>query len=166
MAEEETEKTEEKSGGSPILLIALVGIVALALGAGATYFLVGGGQESSAEEAAQAEKAQPEAAPVPFSERVVALEPFVVNIESDPYPRFLKVRVELEVEKPEHKAILDERLAQVRDALIVLITSKRISDVTDFEGKALLKQEILDRVNGLLDEPFVRSVLFTEFVIQ
>ncbi len=166
MAEEETEKTEEKSGGSPILLIALVGIAALALGAGATYFLVGGSQESSAEEAAQAEESEPEAAPVPFSERVVALEPFVVNIEADPYPRFLKVRVELEVEKPEQEAILDERLAQIRDALIVLITSKRISDVTDFEGKALLKQEILDRVNGLLEEPFVRSVLFTEFVIQ
>jgi len=34
------------------------------------------------------------------------------------------------------------------------------------KGKALLKEDILERVNDVLDTGSVRSVLFTEFVVQ
>jgi flagellar basal body-associated protein FliL len=54
----------------------------------------------------------------------------------------------------------------VRDAMIVLLSSKQLSDITDFEGKALLKEDILERLNDLLDTGSVQSVLFTEFVVQ
>jgi flagellar FliL protein len=57
-------------------------------------------------------------------------------------------------------------LPQVRDALIVLLSSRQLSDVTDFEGKALLKEDMLERVNDLLATGNVRSVLFTDFVVQ
>lgn len=164
MAESEEQEAKPAGGGKPLVWMALVGVVALLAGAGGTYFAVGG--EDRGSEGAEASEAQAEPAPVPFSERVVPLEPFVVNVTGDEYPRFLKVTVKLEVEEPSQKQIVEDRMAQIRDSLIVLITSKRLSDVSDFEGKALLKQEILDRVNGLFDEPFVKSVLFTEFVVQ
>jgi flagellar basal body-associated protein FliL len=48
----------------------------------------------------------------------------------------------------------------------VLLSSKQLSDITDFEGKALLKEDILERVNDLLETGDVKSVLFTEFVVQ
>lgn len=168
MAEESEEKTEEQGkGGASVLTIALVGVVALLAGAGATYFLVGGAAEPGTVGEAEGEAADStQEAEVPFSERLVSLDPFVVNVSSNPYPRYVKVKMELEVDEPEQKQRIEDRMAQVRDSLIVLITSKRLDDVSDFEGKALLKEEIVDRLNGLAPEPLVRSVLFTEFVIQ
>lgn len=101
-----------------------------------------------------------------FKERLYGLDPFVVNVTGDGYNRFLKLRVELETNDVKLKEEIDARLPQVRDALIVLLSSKQLSDITDFEGKALLKEDILERVNDLLETGNVRSVLFTEFVVQ
>jgi len=89
-----------------------------------------------------------------------------VNVTGDGYNRFLKLRVELETSDAMMREELDARLPQVRDALIVLLSSKQLSDITDFEGKALLKEDILERVNDLLETGSVRSILFTEFVVQ
>ena len=61
---------------------------------------------------------------------------------------------------------IEARVAQVRDTTILLLSSKRLSDITDFEGKALLKDDLRERVNALLDQGQVRSVMFTEFVVQ
>ena len=61
---------------------------------------------------------------------------------------------------------MEERVTQVRDSAILLLSSKRLSDVSDFEGKALLKDDLQDRVNSLLEIGRVESVLFTEFVVQ
>jgi flagellar basal body-associated protein FliL len=61
---------------------------------------------------------------------------------------------------------IEARVSQVRDSTILLLSSKRLSDITDFEGKALLKDDLRERVNALLDQGQVRSVMFTEFVVQ
>ena len=68
----------------------------------------------------------------------------------------------------ESKAYLEQTPRSVanRKAVIVLLTSKRLADITNFEGKALLKEELVDRMNAVLQQSRVRSVLFTEFVIQ
>jgi flagellar FliL protein len=89
-----------------------------------------------------------------------------VNVTGEGYSRYLKVKVELEADTPELKTELDARLSQVRDAVIVLLSSKKLTDITDFEGKALLKQDIYERVNDILETGELNSVLFTEFVVQ
>ena len=99
-------------------------------------------------------------------DRVLALDPFVVNITGHDYARYLKVKVELEAESPTVRDELEQRLPQVRDGVIVLLSSRRLADVTDFEGKVLLKEAILERVNGMLESGNVRQVMFTEFVVQ
>ena len=55
---------------------------------------------------------------------------------------------------------------EIRDGILTLVSSKQLADVTGFEGKALLKDDLRDRVNALLDDGEVKSVLFTEFVVQ
>ncbi len=99
-------------------------------------------------------------------ERMLALDPFVVNLFDDDGTRYLKVRVELEAESAALRSELEARLAQVRDGVISVLSARDVADVTSFEGKTLLKQDIQDRVNGLLHGEPVRSVLFTEFVVQ
>lgn len=167
--EKEGAKPEPEGGGRGMALkLAAVAAGALLLGGGGTYAVLrasaaGGAPPPESAEAA-GEAGEPE--PAPFSERLVTLDPFVVNITDEEYPRFLKVKVELEAVDGASTGEIQSRVAQIRDAVIVLLTSKRLADVGDFEGKTLLKEEMVERVNGLFDEPRVRTVLFTEFVIQ
>ncbi len=192
MADEEVEgQAAEEPAGSKKNLIVLAGsaVAALAAGAGITWFLVKPDADRLAELEAQAatvaeEGGAPaaEAAPAPaeggepaegaaavqtdFAERVLPLEPFIVNVSGHDYARYLKVKIELEADSTTSRGELEQRLPQIRDGVIVLLSSKRLADITDFEGKALLKEDILERVNGMLEQGAVRQVMFTEFVVQ
>jgi flagellar FliL protein len=175
-AEVKTEAPDASKGGGKggIMMIAAAALVSLGLGAGGAFFFAGSQAAapahapvvSEAEAAAAAEAANQKQASDSYKERLYALEPLVVNVTGDGYNRFLKLRVELEAGDVELKSEIEARLPQVRDALIVLLSSKQLSDITDFEGKALLKEDILERVNDLLETGDVKSVLFTEFVVQ
>lgn len=161
--------TESKGGGkSGVMMIAAAALVSLGLGAGGAFFFAG--SQAAAPPpvpvVSEAEAANQKQASDSYKERLYALEPLVVNVTGDGYNRFLKLRVELEASDVELKGEIEARLPQVRDALIVLLSSKQLSDITDFEGKALLKEDILERVNDLLETGDVKSVLFTEFVVQ
>ncbi len=101
-----------------------------------------------------------------FADRIVQFEPFVVNVSGESYPRYLKLQVVFEMSSPEAKANLEERMAPVRDLTISLLSSKRLADITDFEGKALLKDDLRQQVDELLGKGSVESVMFTEFVVQ
>ena len=165
----------EKGGGKGgIVMIVAAALVSLGLGAGGAFFFAGSHAApapaapvvSEAEAMASAEAANQKQASDSYKERLFALEPLVVNVTGDGYNRFLKLRVEFEANDVALKSEIEARLPQVRDALIVLLSSKQLSDITDFEGKALLKEDILERVNDLLETGDVKSVLFTEFVVQ
>ena len=173
MAKADKETTEEATapgGGIPWLLIAGAVVLSLAAGAGGAFFLLSGqqsagpvaGEEAAAAAAMELREAEGEG----FKQRLYSLDPFVVNVTGDGYSRYLKVKIELEADKPELKVELDARISQVRDAVIVLLSSKKLSDITDFEGKSLLKQDIYERVNDILETGELKSVLFTEFVVQ
>ncbi len=173
MAKDEKEEQGDEGGGGggiPWMLIIGAVVLSLAAGAGGAAFLLGNQPppapppdlEAQAAAAAELREAEGEG----FKERLYSLEPFVVNVTGDGYSRYLKVKVELEADSPELKTELDARLSQIRDAVIVLLSSKKLSDITDFEGKALLKQDIYERVNDILETGELNSVLFTEFVVQ
>ena len=169
------DKGSSKGGKGGIVMIIVAALISLGLGAGGAFFFASQQQQqspSTPQEAAQAEieaekvAAKQRAVTEDFRQRLYGLDPFVVNVTGDGYNRFLKLRVELETADSDLKEELDARTPQVRDALIVLLSSKQLSDVTDFEGKALLKEDMLDRVNDILVTGEVRSILFTEFVVQ
>lgn len=175
-----------KGGGGKggIVMIVAAALVSLGLGAGGAFFFAGsqkshapaaeahasegeGGEHGGeGEHGAAGEADAQKKASESYKERLYALEPLVVNVTGDGYNRFLKLRIEFEASDVELKTEIEARLPQLRDALIVLLSSKQLSDITDFEGKALLKEDILERVNDLLETGEVKSVLFTEFVVQ
>lgn len=170
MAEEEAnnEKSEEEvaaPAGKPWLLILVAALVAMGLGAGGTFFLLGSKPEP-AEVSAGDEAAEPIEPDLEFKDRVFKLDPFVVNVTGEGYPRYLKMQVAFEMDTPEARLEIESRVAQVRDTTILLLSSKRLTDISDFEGKALLKDDLRERVNSTLKSGRVESVLFTEFVVQ
>lgn len=175
-ASEESADDGAKGGGKGgMVMIIVAALISLGLGAGGAFFFastqvqpaapIPTAEESIALEESMAVAAQKKETEN-FKERLYGLEPLVVNVTGDGYNRFLKLRVELETSDAMMREELDARLPQVRDALIVLLSSKQLSDITDFEGKALLKEDILERVNDLVETGSVRSILFTEFVVQ
>jgi flagellar FliL protein len=123
------------------------------------------GADAEAEAGAEGAGGEHGAAGAPAS-KYLALDPFIVNLVADDYARYLKVRIELEPDKAKTRAEIEGSLPQVRDATIALLSSKQFQDVTSFEGKALLKQDLMERINGMLKKGRVKSVLFTEFVVQ
>ncbi len=63
------------------------------------------------------------------------LEPFIVNIYDGQEIRYLKVKVEFGLASPEAKAELDPRQAPLRDAILVLLTTKTMQDIQDMRGR-------------------------------
>lgn len=190
--EDKPEPVAPASGGGgkkTVILLAATALLSLAIGGGVAYVVVGrqaaevadedapaddGGEAGAdhgdekprkkpAKKGAQPEEEEGEGG---FAARVLSLDPFVVNLRGTEYARYVKVKIELETEAAEAKAGLEGRKAQIRDAIILLLSSKDLEEISEFEGKALLKEEILQRVNDLAEAEIVRSVLFTEFVIQ
>ncbi len=63
---------------------------------------------------------------------------------------------------------LAKRENQLRDVVIRILSAKRSSDVLTIDGKARIKEELVDGLNEALalEEPPVVGILFTEFIIQ
>lgn len=166
MAEEnEPEQAEQKQGKSGLVGIIIGILLGAGLGGGGVFF--GLSQGMAAQSGAEADvESDAEVERAGFDERVLSLDPFVVNVSGEAYPRYVKLQVALEFDTLNAKAECETRIAQVRDLTILLLSSKRLADIDGFEGKALLKDDLRERVNGVLTEGKVESVLFTEFVIQ
>ena len=95
-----------------------------------------------------------------------ALDPFVVNLADEDADRYLKATVQLEFFGGRVPRELNARLPQIRDLLLTLFTSKPFADVRAAQGKAELRDEIVNRVNHALRRDLVKAVYFTEFVVQ
>jgi flagellar FliL protein len=96
---------------------------------------------------------------------ILDLDPFIVNL-ADSEPRFLKVTLKLELDTPVAKTELNERIPQVRDSILMLLSSKEAQTLKPTSGKLQLRDEILQRINSLLANGQARNAYFTEFVVQ
>lgn len=130
----------------------LVAAAALALGAGATWYL------GRAQAAARLER--------PTAGALLPLDPFVANLADDGGKRYLKAALQVELFEARVPAELETGLPQVRDLLLTLLSSKRFAEIATPQGKAQLRGEIVARVNRALGRDLVRAVYFTEFIVQ
>lgn len=95
-----------------------------------------------------------------------AMDPFIVNIYDGQELRYLRVKVEFELATPDAKPEIALRQAQLRDAILVLLTTKTLQDVQDLQGKNQLRDEILASVNKIVPPGKISRVYFTDFVVQ
>lgn len=172
----DVEKKEESSAPAKKgkgLLIAIIAVAILGAGAGA-YFILGGkeGAPAAAEgHGAATEATGHESAPAAHGEQtpkdtIFNLEPFIVNLLDNSGTRYLKLTVNLELTEGASAADLTAQSTQIRDSLIILLSSKSYTDIGTVEGKYLMRDEIVARVNQFLKKGKVKTAYFTEFVIQ
>ena len=105
---------------------------------------------------------------------VVSIDTFIVNLADPGGNRYLRITMDLELAgKPADKSAgktagdeLAKRMPQIRDAVLMILSTKRYADISTTEGKTGLREEILNSANGLLASSQISRIYFKEFVIQ
>ncbi len=123
------------------------------------------GKSASAETSPAAPQAKDVAPPV-SSTKLVSLPTVTVNLADTASARYLKVGMDVEVSTPEAVAEIQAQTARIRDAIIILLSSKTYAALASAEGKIQLKNEVASRLNQILGTPRVVRIYFTDFVVQ
>ena len=97
---------------------------------------------------------------------IYSMEPFLVNLAAPDQVRYLKVRIAVESTERKPDEEYQQRLSQLRDSILTVLSTKRYQDIFNSEGKKKLKEEIIARLNPLVKHFQVKAVYFTEFVVQ
>lgn len=158
--------------GSKKKLIIIIAAAVLLLGGGggaAWYFLQGGdagaAHEEPSKESKKKKKKDPEAKP-----EYVPVEAFTVNLQPENGEQYLQVQFTLQVAGAEQATVIKDNMAIVRNRVLLLLSSKKASEISTLEGKQQLAAEIQAVVTDPFekggDEQEVSDVLFTSFIIQ
>ena len=94
------------------------------------------------------------------------LEPFVVNLMDTEDNRFLRVGIDLALEKDPTGNPGGTSAARIRDCIIFVLSTWRSDSLLAPDGKQKLKDEILHALQGRVPELGVKEVYFTEFLVQ
>jgi len=175
--EESAVETTKKGGKlGTILIAAALGALLLLAGAGVTFFLLKGQIAAMVQAQAPAAAATAEATDAAaagegkqedgFIGTLFEVDPMVVNLEQSKGKRYLKVKMSFELNKEKVQEELKARLPQIRDAILLMLSSKSFKDVSTVEGKLALRDALLTRINGLLTTGFIKRIYFEEFVVQ
>ena len=177
---EEAEATEGEGGegeggekkGKKKLLFIIIGVVVIAAGAAAAL-LMGGGDEKPKHEAAKHEEGkgkegkEGEAAAGPAKPVYYELPQFLVNLNSTTgHVSFLKMGVTLELRDDEAVAIMDANKPRVMDTFNTFLRELRPADIQGSAGIYRLRDELLKRLNGTIEEGVVKDILFSEIIVQ
>jgi len=147
------------------MLFIIIGLVlVLVIGGGAAAFMLMGSKSKKASDDHAEEKA---VSKVPV---FVVIEPFVVNLMSETSgDQFLQIAMTLQVPNQETADAIKLFMPQVRSRLLMVLSSKKASELLSNDGKKALTDEIIDQ----LGEPFasgkgpnITDVFYTSFVIQ
>ncbi|MDX2480399.1 MAG: flagellar basal body-associated FliL family protein [Desulfuromusa sp.] len=165
MAKKEAAEQPEEGGGSKKkLIIIIAAVLVLLIGGGAGYFFFMGGEEeekiSPEQEQAELEKQAKQVGPM------VNIDSFIVNIADDQESRYLKAAITIEVDGLEASMELNERMAQLKDAILLLIGNKTFGELNDLQGKIQLRAELINKINSILLKGKVKRIYFTDFVVQ
>jgi flagellar FliL protein len=99
--------------------------------------------------------------------KIQSLDTFVVNLSDPGGNRYLRVTMDLEVTggKPAEDEVV-RRIPQMRDAILMILPSKRFADINSTEGKTAVREELHNALNGLMTTGKIARIYFKEFVIQ
>jgi flagellar FliL protein len=97
---------------------------------------------------------------------VLHLEPFVVNLADTENNSFLRVGIDLGLDKPLSGKEGEASSPRIRDCIICVLSTWRSEALLAPDGKQKLKEEILHAVKDRVPELGAQEVYLTEFLVQ
>ena len=161
--EDEDEEGGSSSSGGKKKLIIIAGLVLLLLlgGAAAAYFtgllepLLGGDGQQAEEEA------------TPQDATFYDLPELLVNLSTTGRnSTFLKIRISLELVRPEDVQKIESVMPRIIDNFQVYLRELRVEDLKGSAGMYRLREELLKRVAVAMAPAKINDVLFKEMIIQ
>ena len=95
-----------------------------------------------------------------------SLPVFTVNLADPLGQRFIKINLDVEVADAKVTDEIAQQNARIRDAVILLLSSKSYADIATTESKLMLKSELTDRLNNILGPGKIHQVFITDMVIH
>ncbi len=182
--EEGEEGEEELQEGAkkklPLKLIIIIAVVLLVGGGAGAFFMMGdkGSDDaatSDSKEVAEGKEAKEseegEESSVLGEAHYFSLDPpFIVNFTGKSRARFLQVSIEGMTRDATVKENISKHFPQVRNNLVLLLSSKTYDELNSPEGKAALRKQVLKEVQKVLEaetgKEGIEDVYFTSFVMQ
>ncbi len=101
---------------------------------------------------------------------LVHLESFVVNLADSDQSAFLKVGIDLGIGQIGKKQPMIDKgsllLSKIRDVVLSVLTTCQSADLLAPDGKAKLKQRLLEALREQVPDLPVKEIYFTEFLVQ
>lgn len=177
MADEGTEEQPKQGGGKGlmIVLIALIVILLLAV-VGGGYFLYSQGVFTGGQQNGEQQVAKEEASDSKESFKA-AINDLVLNItNAKGREKLMKLSFSVKSTDPMIEAVIEEYKAEIIDVVIAQISARSSEELLTVGGKALLKEELLEEINAVVDEETaanpdiqkssIKKLFFTTFVIK
>ncbi len=159
-----TAETPPNAGGGKnkksLIMIILIATIAIGAGAGGTWYAmkIMGDDES--------EPAKPKEKPTTF----VDLDIFTVNLQPEVNSQYLQVGLTVKTRETSVVAEIKKQMPEIRNRILMLLSSKKATEISGVVGKQQLSQQIVDEIRQSLSktelQEEVLEVLFTSFVIQ
>ena len=148
---------EQKSGGVKLALLITSAVLLIGAGGGGVAWYLNN-QDGT--------QAQVKQKPPVF----LNLETFTVNLQSEQGDQHLQTNLTLKMEDAEAADLIKSHMPEVRNRVLLLLSSKAVSQIAAVDGKKKLASELLAEIKQPFSENnpehAVQSVLFTSFVIQ
>ena len=153
--EEEQKEVQEKPKSKKLLIILPLLVVLLGGGGAGAYFKFFRAPDEGAVEKKQEES-------FVYHE----MDTFMANLADPGGKRFLKATIKLKVSSPQVGEECKLRSFEMRDLVLTLLTSKESEDVIRPEDKLILKKQIIEALNRVLQKGQALDVYFTDFLVQ
>lgn len=151
-----------------IIVAALFGILSVSIGT--SVFLVSYIVEKKIYEANNPEPVEEEVVEMEKEKTpavYLPLEPFVVNFVQNGSLRYLQITLQLMSRSEETIELTSEHIPEIRNSLILMLSGHDYTDLASREGKELIRQQVQDEVNRIIDEEDgIESVFLTGFIMQ
>jgi flagellar protein FliL len=152
------DKMVKKYDGKKLTLIIASVVLLLGCGGGGAFWYLNRAQDGM--------EVQVKQKPPVF----VNLETFTVNLQSEHGDQHLQTNLTLKMEDATAADLIKLHMPEVRNRVLLLLSSKAASQIAAVDGKRKLAAELLAEIRQPLSESrpelAIQSVLFTSFVIQ
>ena len=174
---QEADETADDDAAPPkkksnlLKMLILIALPLLLVGGGAGWYFMG--KTPPADEKPQAGKAASAKATKSMPSKpptFVPLEPFTVNLQMEDTAQFLQVGLTLKTTDPSYTEQIKLNMPDIRNRILLLLSSKKASQISTLDGKQALANEIMSETAQALGTSVpsggISNVLFTSFVIQ